>query len=201
MPGSIKIDDGSGNYTILTNGGSLGSDKTITIPNTTGTVALTSDVSAITEGITDYDQWCMTADLTSSTDPISANLSRMSGTLRGAYKGSGMSVSSGIWTFPTTGHWYVKMNALVQFAGYASGFVYILASNDNFSTESTIAFRQGQGQTNYDKANLVCENIIDVTDTSNDKIKFKFYDESIATLAGNSDGNETSFTFIRLGDT
>ena len=43
MPGSIKIDDGAGRYTILTNGGSLGSDKTITIPNTTGTMALTSD--------------------------------------------------------------------------------------------------------------------------------------------------------------
>ena len=43
MPGQIKIDDGSGNYTVLTNGGSLGSDKTITLPNTTGTVALTSD--------------------------------------------------------------------------------------------------------------------------------------------------------------
>jgi len=40
MPGSIKIDDGSGNYTILTNGGSLGSDKTITIPNLTGTVGV-----------------------------------------------------------------------------------------------------------------------------------------------------------------
>ena len=43
MPGQIKIDDGAGNYTVLTNGGSLGSDKTITIPNTTGTMALTSD--------------------------------------------------------------------------------------------------------------------------------------------------------------
>lgn len=43
MPGQIKIDDGAGNYTVLTNGGSLGSDKTITLPNTTGTVALTSD--------------------------------------------------------------------------------------------------------------------------------------------------------------
>jgi|TARA_R100000084_G_scaffold87_1_gene70 hypothetical protein len=40
MPGSIKIDDGSGNYTILTNAGSLGSDKTITIPNLTGTVGV-----------------------------------------------------------------------------------------------------------------------------------------------------------------
>ncbi len=44
MAGSIKIDDGSGNYTILTNGGSLGSDKTITVPNTTGTMALTTDI-------------------------------------------------------------------------------------------------------------------------------------------------------------
>ena len=48
MPGSIKIDDGAGRYTILTNGGSLGSDKTITIPNTTGTMALTSDIPAAT---------------------------------------------------------------------------------------------------------------------------------------------------------
>ena len=42
MPGNIKIDDGSGNYTILTNAGSLGSDKTLTIPNATGTVNLQS---------------------------------------------------------------------------------------------------------------------------------------------------------------
>tara|TARA_R110002020_G_scaffold41357_1_gene122094 strand:- start:456 stop:1127 length:672 start_codon:yes stop_codon:yes gene_type:complete len=42
MPGSIKIDDGSGNYTILTNAGSLGSDKTITIPNETATIATTT---------------------------------------------------------------------------------------------------------------------------------------------------------------
>ena len=52
MPGQIKIDDGAGNYTVLTNGGSLGSDKTITIPNTTGTMALTSDISA--GGVTEY---------------------------------------------------------------------------------------------------------------------------------------------------
>jgi hypothetical protein len=42
MPGQIKIDDGAGNYTILTNAGSLGSDKTITIPNETATLATTN---------------------------------------------------------------------------------------------------------------------------------------------------------------
>ena len=50
MPGSIKIDDGSGNYTILTNAGSLGSDKTLTIPNETATLATTTDVNNITTG-------------------------------------------------------------------------------------------------------------------------------------------------------
>lgn len=65
MPGSIKIDDGSGNYTILTNAGSLGSDKTITIPNTTGTVALTSDIS--TGGIQQIQESRVTSGVTSST--------------------------------------------------------------------------------------------------------------------------------------
>ena len=78
MAGSIKIDDGSGNYTILTNGGSLGSDKTITIPNTTGTMALTSDVGLISQVVqstyatqgsttsTSYSDTGLTASITPS---------------------------------------------------------------------------------------------------------------------------------------
>ena len=79
MPGQMKIDDGAGNYTVLTNGGSLGSDKTITIPNTTGTMALTSDsfgkvlqvVQATTSTATEvasstYADSGLTADITPS---------------------------------------------------------------------------------------------------------------------------------------
>lgn len=39
MPGKIKIDDGAGNYTILTNAGSLGSDTIIQFTAGTGTVS------------------------------------------------------------------------------------------------------------------------------------------------------------------
>ena len=70
MPGQIKIDDGSGNYTILTNAGSLSSDKTITIPNTTGTMALTSD---ITSGLDGFQQFRLNANLTSNAQYITAN--------------------------------------------------------------------------------------------------------------------------------
>ena len=76
MPGSIKIDDGSGNYTILTNAGSLGSDKTITIPNETATLATTN-------GVTNFDEWGLNADVNSD-GYITANVSRVSGTLQPA---------------------------------------------------------------------------------------------------------------------
>ena len=52
MPGSIKTDDGSGNYTILTNAGSLGSDKTITIPNVTGSLSVPLITSGSVTGVT-----------------------------------------------------------------------------------------------------------------------------------------------------
>ena len=62
MPGSIKIDDGSGNYTILTSPTSLGADKTITMTN---------------DGIKEVDQWTLTAAVTSDA-VVSSNLSRLS---------------------------------------------------------------------------------------------------------------------------
>lgn len=68
MPGQIKIDDGSGNYTILTNGGSLGSDKTITIPNETGTVAL--DNANDLGGLVLVDNYSFSAVTTFSRDNV-----------------------------------------------------------------------------------------------------------------------------------
>src|SRR5210317_855436 len=57
-------------------------------------------------GLTEADQWRLTANITSNTDPISSNLERNDSTAAG-YIGSGMAVSSGIWTFPSTGIYYV----------------------------------------------------------------------------------------------
>ena len=56
-------------------------------------------------GITQTDQWYVNADFTGSVDPITT-VSRF--TNGGSYIGSGMSVSSGVFTFPTTGYWLVS---------------------------------------------------------------------------------------------
>src|SRR5210317_1198621 len=98
MPGQIKIDDGAGNYTVLTNGGSLGSDKTITIPNTTGTMALTSDT-----GVSMFDRWYVNGDITGTNADITANWTQITSTLYGY--GENMSESSGQFTFPSTGYY------------------------------------------------------------------------------------------------
>ena len=73
---------------------------TITVPGSTGTMALTSDISA--GGLTEADIWYLTANSASSADPISTNLARASQGEMGNL-GTGMSVSSGI------GHFLVQV--------------------------------------------------------------------------------------------
>jgi len=196
MPGSIKIDDGSGNYTILTNGGSLGSDKTITVPNTTGTMALTSDVPA--SGLTEADVWWMTADLTTNADPITANLSRANATLNDKL-GTGMSVSSGIWTFPSTGYYEVTFQtiSLHQTNSHVMN-IYIYGSDDNFTTQDVVVEAQNRGNSN-EWENWFISTIVKISDVTNDKVKFRMQRNSNGTFYGNTSGR-TSFTFKKLGD-
>lgn len=197
MPGQIKIDDGSGNYTVLTNGGSLGSDKTITIPNTTGTMALTSDISA--GGLSEADTWIMTADLTASANPISANLARPTGTLQN-YLGTGMTESSGIFTFPSTGYWLIMCHGWVTIdSNSSSGNLYIMTTNDN-STYDDIAQSRFYGNSGF-QSTIRTSAIIDVTDLTNDKVRFRFAETGSSTLKGAGTEMQTGFHFIKLGDT
>ena len=190
MPGSIKIDDGSGNYTILTNAGSLGSDKTITIPNTTGTMALTSDISA--GGLTEADMWETSASI-SSTGVITTNLQRSSQTAFG-YLGTGMTESSGIFTFPSTGYWWVWWSAKFRGAAGAFGDLYCDATTNN-STYTAIGVASGTPDGVVNTGNQSA--LLDVTDTSNIKVRVR-YDRSGSTTI---DGGETRFYFQRLADT
>jgi len=197
MPGQIKIDDGAGNYTILTNAGSLGSDKTITIPNTTGTMALTSDISA--GGLSEADTWIMTADLTASANPISANLARPTGTLQN-YLGTGMTESSGIFTFPSTGYWLIMCHGWVTIdSNSSSGNLYIMTTNDN-STYDDIAQSRFYGNSGF-QSTIRTSAIIDVTDLTNDKVRFRFAETGSSTLKGAGTEMQTGFHFIKLGDT
>ena len=170
MPGSIKIDDGSGNYTILTNAGSLGSDKTITIPNETATLATTN-------GITEIDTWALTATVNSNGD-ITSNLARYNGTNSG-YKGTGMTQSSGVFTFPSTGIWLVRSNIQYMVTNQANRYAqtFIHGTTDNFSSVDNKLTENGTNIPAISGANYIDvsgQTLVDCTDTSNIKVKFGF---------------------------
>jgi hypothetical protein len=200
MPGQIKIDDGAGNYTVLTNGGSLGSDKTITIPNTTGTMALTSDVPA--GGVTEYDEWILTSNLTVDADPIQSNLARPTGTLQ-TKLGTGMTLASGLWTFPSTGYWQIKICVLVNVGGSGGRLdVDLVTTNDNFSSEDTVGLlrayndQSGTAETKTHSQDLM----VKISDTSNDKIKFTADFTTGSYIYGATTEASTVFSFVKMAD-
>jgi len=155
-------------------------------------------------GITEADQWRLTANITSNTDPISSNLERVDEASFG-YIGSGMSVSSGVWTFPSTGIYQI----LVTMKGSSN------VNGDTFKIETYASLDAGSNYDHVSECALGSKStttgagftttvpvIIDVTNTSN--VKVKFVASSITSgsqIEGNTDVNYTCFTFTRLGDT
>jgi hypothetical protein len=155
-------------------------------------------------GIEEADQWRLTADFTGGADPISSNLEQVDTGSQGTI-GSAMTVSSGIFTFPSTGIWLVMFN-LDAFTTTTDGLITLLiqATTDN-STYNNIA--RGNAGIDYPNGNTIeasatTYSLVDVTDTTQVKVKFKA--DSInptTTVKGDTALNETFFTFIRLGDT
>jgi len=154
-----------------------------------------------TSGITEIDQWRITADLSVDTDPISANLERVDDASFSKI-GTGMSVSSGIWTFPTTGLYEIATQAL-----------FYNRATDGFMSLTT--WVSTDGGVNWDTTNEAVTqytgkwgqimgsgcNYVNVTDVSNVKLKFSL-DNMVSgnVLKGATNHNRTAFTFKRLGD-
>lgn len=155
-------------------------------------------IPSIAGGLTEADIWWMTANLTTDANPITANLSRANATLNN-YLGTGMTVSSGIWTFPSTGYYEVSFQtmSLHQTNSHVMN-IYIYGSDDNFSTEDEVAQAQNRGN-NGEWENWFISTIVKITDVSNDKVKFRMQRNSAGTFYGNASGR-TAFTFKKLGD-
>ena len=170
--------------------------------NLTGTLPAISgaNLTGIAAGITEADCWRMTANLqgTSTASTITTNLTRGSDI---TYIGSGMSESSGVFTFPSTGKWliYVQVTA---YGDYAYGKATIYTQVDGPSGYDTRAHATCNVSQNggYGGASSIA--LVDITTTS---YGARFLQQTSSTsgrfIHGNSAHNATAFTFIRLGDT
>jgi len=155
-------------------------------------------------GITEADQWRLTSPFYTDTDPISANLERIDDASAGQL-GSGMSVSSGVWTFPSTGIYLVQARCSITNTTGSESVIYLIthATLDNGSNWDEITRTRASGKnTSYNSYTTNSFVLVDVTDTSNVKLKFSTSSHDSGTaMNGVTDRNETGFLFIKLGDT
>jgi len=155
-------------------------------------------------GITSTDQYRLTANLENpGAADITANIERVDDAQFGRI-GTGMSVSSGVYTFPSTGIW--RIQAIVHFydanGDDGAGLVESLVSADsgsNFDLMASAISGNLSGSQSYNTHPSEC--FVDVTNATNFRFKFRTNSCAGTTIVGDTSANSTSFSFMRLGDT
>jgi hypothetical protein len=151
-------------------------------------------------GITEADQWRLTADKTnvSSAETIDSNWERNDTVFDKI--GTGMSESSGIFSFPSTGIWYVSFNAMATSAAsdYISAKVKVTTNNSSYTVRAESYQNTAAAQ---DWVGISTNVMVDVSDTSNVKVLFEVDSDSAINYKGSTNANYTWSNFIRLGDT
>ena len=217
----IRLHGSSSGHTEVAPAAAAG-NNTVTLPNSAGTLLLNNGSAAsLTQipaanivglatagfersggiGITEFDSWYLTSNVTSDGD-ITANLSRQNKLGSASPLGTGMSQSSGVFTFPSTGKWLVIVEATFTINGSDNVTVdtYVTTNNSSYThTHRAIDGNNGSGD-KHGSGTSFC--FLDVTDTSQVKVKF-----AAASIGSGSNVTaeqsyvQTGFHFIRIGST
>lgn len=153
-------------------------------------------------GITEADSWRLHTSLTTtgSTQYLTANLER-DDTQGFGLLGTGMTQSSGVFTFPSIGYWKVTFNLVATWNGSAGASnLYLNYTADNSAYEAATSSHFNSGASGVNTAGSVSA-IFDITDLSNQKVKFSSIIQSGSSIIGGSTRNYTYFTFIKLAAT
>ena len=118
--------------------------------------------------------------------------------------GTAVSQSSGIFTFPQTGIWRVDGQwTWIEDGTLSYGICELKVTTDNGSNWATSGKSFGAitnaSDTLYTSHNF--QTLLDVTDTSNTKVKISLYVSHNIQYNGSSDNDVTNVIFTRLGDT
>jgi len=119
-----------------------------------------------------------------------------------AQLGTGMSVSSGVFTFPSTGYYVVHLSG-EMYAASGDGFVamYLQATEDNstYNSVSVAAADGGSSGTNRGNGSMI--NFMNITDTANQKVRAIMASaDSGSEVVGDADFNRTAISFVRIAD-
>jgi hypothetical protein len=163
---------------------------------------------ATTNGITEADTWRLNTSFelgTTSFTNLTSNLER-DDTAGFNYIGTGMTESSGEFTFPSTGIWLIMQNWTTYDNADFSWFEGFTRTTINSGTDYTTRVQSSTNITgrtaSSPEASATGMCLFDVTNTSTHRVRFSYQSSDAATnVYGNTTVNVTHFQFIRLGDT
>ena len=158
-----------------------------------------STLSVDTNGLSAAQTFRLTAGIGGNVDQHIASNWEVPDTENQGNMGSVVSESSGVFTFSETGFYliFAQGSTITNGAGNVTIEVYITNDNSTY-TQVTDARHYG---TNMNDSTFA-HTIIDVTDVSNDKVKFYAdVDRSDCELRGSTTQNLTCVSFIKLGAT
>lgn len=153
------------------------------------------------KGITMADQWRLNANATiNGAAALVANWERVDNTNWSGI-GTGMSESSGIFSFPTTGIYLVQFQSRGYSSSGARSYAGVYIQTGVSGTYTNVADAYDSGSADYYYFNIVTSTIFDVTNTSTHTVRLNVDSSGVTVFTGSSNKNETFVTFIRLGDT
>jgi len=154
-------------------------------------------------GITTADEWILTSPFTGDAT-ITSNLSRIE-----SLTADVMTESSGVFTFPSTGCWLILANWIIknntdtaEEKGGAHYISFTIDDGSNWTHVNAPITMLSFGTNSYTTSMSL--RVVDVTDVSNDKIRFSAdvsHADTVTIGGADPGGSACKFLFLRLGDT
>ena len=209
----LNFTHSNGNKVKLTTPDTLAASKTFKLPGADGSSGQflhTNGSGALAfayAGILLADQWLLTSNF-SLGGAVSIVTSGWGQVSRAGYGtiGSSMTQSSGVFTYPQTGIYFVEYTAqLISTSAqrYLGGRIQTTHNNSSYAHAADVNTHCGLNNSYGTYMQITCSVIQDVQDVTQDKVRFcaSAFTPSDTTLQGDSSRAATHVTFIRLGDT
>ena len=161
------------------------------------------NLTGLSSGLSMADMWSLTSNFTGSANPIASNWEQNDEESFTAL-GSSMTQSSGVFSFPSTGIYYVTFSVMSE----ANAL-----TNDMFNMVIQAEIGNGYNDTAYGQSSIndkgsahgmqcTINTIVDITNTSTCKVRFVIENAgSDVFIHGSTNRRHTYATFLRLGDT
>ena len=205
----LNLTHSNGNKVKLTTPDTLAANKTFKLPGadgssgqamvTDGSGALSFASMPSVAGITMMDQWRITGDNNKTNDQVIDSNWERSDTFF-AQIGTGMSQSSGVFTFPQTGVYFVlaqlQMNGSASYAG-----VSLEVSTNSGGSYGGFTYGYQNMSTVGGYHHLSLHGVCDIANVSTHRLRMLAVNNASTQYSGNTNNYRCGMTFIRIGDT